>query len=140
MTQPDDVLMTPAQREEFERWAQTVSLAIVKCRVHGHDFPDWDDRRSKVTRDGRTGSFTIVAPCKRKCGVVNTRYVSSDGYLNRRNKLQLDYSEAMPRNRDPLRAYLMPRGARTGHGYTREQRAMFRRELLERGSEWITEE
>jgi len=132
--------LTPAQRHAFDDWLQNIPVIILKCRTLGHEFTDWDDRRSKITRDGATGTYTIVAPCKRKCGVVNTRFVSSDGYLNRRNRLQLDYSQAMPSNRDPLKSYLMPAAARSGHGYTREQRALIRAELLQRLSEWITEE
>ena len=127
--------------DAFERWAQTISLRILKCRTSGHRFPDWDDnRRTKITRDGVTGTYTITRPCARKCGVVSIRYVDRDGYLTRRNRLTMDYSEAHTADRDPDKAYMMPAAARTGHGYTRGQRAYLRREYLARLSEWITEE
>jgi len=136
-----EVLMTPAQREEFTRWVQNVSLTILKCRDQQHDFPDWDDHKRNKVRRQRNGSFVIRAACKRKCGVVRNRFVGTDGYLTRSNKLSMDYSQAMPANRDPLKGYLMPDGARThGGGFTREQRALIRLEIIARLGEWITDE
>jgi len=97
MTTPDK---EARQREAFERWAQTISLRILKCRVQGHQFPDWDHKSSRVARQ----------------------------------------RQAHTADRDPNKAYMMPATARTGHGYTRGQRAYLRREYLARLSEWITEE
>jgi hypothetical protein len=137
MTSPDE---EARQREAFERWAQTISLRILKCRVQGHQFPDWDDqRRTKISRT-RQGSYVIDAACARRCGVILVRYVSSDGYLERSNRITLDYSQAHTADRDPDKSYLMPKAARTGHGYSRAQRAALRREYIERLSEWITQE
>jgi hypothetical protein len=139
--------MTTAEREvqeqweAFERWAQTISLRILKCRTSGHRFPDWDDpKRTKIVRSGATGGYTITAPCTRRCGVVLTRFVDRDGYLIRSNKIQNDYSEAHTADRDPDKSYLMPKAARSGRGFTKAQRAYLRREIIERLSEWITEE
>ena len=136
MTTPDK---EARQREAFERWAQSISLRILKCRVQGHQFPDWDHKSSRVARQ-RDGTFTIEAPCGRRCGVMLVRYVGDDGYLLRSNKITHDYSQARSADRDPDKAYMMPAAARTGHGYTRGQRAYLRREYLARLSEWITEE
>jgi hypothetical protein len=127
------------QWEAFERWAQNISAAILKCRTSGHRFPDWDDqRRTKISRrPDRT--YIIDAACTRKCGVTLTRYVDQDGYLVGRNRIQMDYSQAVTANRDPDKAYLMPKDARSGRGFTRAQRAYLRRELIDRLSEWITD-
>lgn len=124
----------------FVDWAQTIKLAILKCRTSGHRFPDWDDqKRTRITRRPDR-SYTIEAPCLRRCGVRMTRYVAADGYLMRTNKLQHDYSEAHERDYDPNKAYRLPNAARTGRGFTKAQRAYLRQELLERLSEWITNE
>ncbi len=138
MTSPTD---NAKQQEAFERWAQGISLPILKCRTSGHRFPDWDDnRRTKITQNARTGVFIIRAACTRKCGVILTRFVDRDGFLNQANRITHDYSEAHTRDHDPDKGYQMPVAARTGRGYSKSQRARLRIELIQRLSEWITEE
>ena len=129
------------QQAAFEQWAENISLPILKCRTSGHRFPDWDDpRRTAITRNPGSGAYVIRAACIRKCGVILSRYITPDGYLSRSNRITHDYSQAHPRDRDPDKSYKMPAAARTGHGYTKDQRAYLRRELILRLSEWITEE
>jgi hypothetical protein len=142
MTAPDDrTRETVAQWEAFEKWAQTISVRILKCRTSGHRFPDWDDsKHTRITRERATRNYVITAPCTRRCGVILTRWIDPDGYLVRNNKIQMDYTQAHTADRDPDKAYLMPKRARSGHGFTRAQRAYLRRELIERLAEWITEE
>jgi hypothetical protein len=137
-------MTSPSEEEKqwaaFVDWAQTIKLAILKCRTSGHRFPDWDD--TKRTRIGRRPdrSYTITAPCTRRCGVVLTRFIGADGYLLRANKTSYDYSQAHERDYDQNKAYRIPAAARTGRGFSREQRAYLRVELLERLSEWITDD
>jgi len=137
-------MTTPSEEDKqwaaFVDWEQTVKLAILKCRTSGHRFPDWDDRkRTKISRRPDR-SYIIDAPCMRGCGVRMTRYIGSDGFILRSNKMTHDYSQAISRDYDPNKAYRMPKAALTGRGFTREQRAYLRQELLERLSEWITDE
>jgi len=135
---------TPSEEDKqwaaFVDWAQTVKLAILKCRTSGHRFPDWDDRkRTRITRRADR-SYLIDAPCTRGCGVRLTRFIGADGYLLRSNRMTHDYSGAVSRDYDPNKGYRLPQAARTGHGFSRAQRAYLRAELLERLSEWITDE
>jgi hypothetical protein len=137
-------MTSPSEEEKqwaaFVDWAQTIKLAILKCRTSGHRFPDWDDtKRTRIARHPDR-SYTITAPCTRRCGVVLTRYIGQDGYILRSNKMSHDYSQAHSPDYDPNKAYMLPAAARTGRGFSRAQRAYLRAELLERLSEWITDE
>jgi|SRR5215471_7885190 len=121
----------------FEQWAQNLPLNALECRVGQHRWPDWSDhRRTKIKRQVN-GIFHIHVECMRKCGAYLTRYVNQDGYLTRANKIKHEY----PKEKDGSPSvYLMPKEARSGHGFTAAQRAYLRAEIIERLSEWITDE
>lgn len=76
----------------------------------------------------------VVLICKRRCGTTVTRFYTSDGVIARSPRITHDEYEY------PERGYLIPKEARSGHGLTKEMRAMARAEEFERLTEWITEQ
>lgn len=121
-------------------YLQRLPMNVLKCRVDGHDFPDEEkelkkgkNSRVKIRRT-RRGSYIKETPCNRKCGTSVFRFIDSSGYIEKAAKVQHDEYEY------PEYGYLLPEKARSGHGLTRQMRAMARLELLNRLNEWITEE
>jgi hypothetical protein len=120
------------KEKAFDTWIAGIEVKMLECRVNGHDWPDWSDRKRAAWRKSRaTKTITVEVPCKRKCGTTLTRFMDEGGYYVHRNLIRHYY--------DPEFGYLMPPEAR-GPGLTRERRAKLRAELIERLSEWITEE
>lgn len=121
----------------YERWVENAPLRVLQCRRDGHDFPHWEDiarprTRSHARRVGRV--VEVALPCRNKCGVHRTQFVDPvNGFLTRSNKIILDYSETGG-------TYLIPKEARSGRGFTREQRGLIRAESIIRLDEWITQE
>ena len=117
---------------EFDKWLAHIPTRMLECRVNQHDFADWSDKnRTMWHKSKATRVISVEVPCKRKCGTTLTRFLDEDGYYSRSNIIRHFY--------DPEFGYLMPSEAR-GPGLTRERRAKFRRELIGRLTEWITEE
>lgn len=112
----------------FEDWTQRVSMKTLKCRVQGHRFADWDDRR-RAQASASHGVVSIEVPCLRNCGTTATTYIDDDGFIARARKV-LHYEPD---------AYLMPKEAR-GPGLTGVRRAKLRREFITRLGDWITSE
>jgi hypothetical protein len=119
----------------YLQWLETAPLKVLQCRRDGHKFPSWEaavhSKRSRVAKVH--GVVEIEIPCSNKCGVARTQFCDPEtGEMSRRNKIVLDYS----RNRE----YLIPKNARSGRGFTREQRAAVRVETITRLGDWITDE
>lgn len=112
----------------FSQWLQRIPTRALKCRVQGHRIPDWDDRRH-VTMRASGDIILIEAECLRHCGVSITTFVDESGFLARSRRVHYY---------DPAYHYLMPPEARSR--LTRERRAMFRNEFLERNKDWITQD
>jgi hypothetical protein len=112
----------PSWRVPFDQWAQNMPAHVLACRTKGHKWTDWEETDSaRLTRTPR-GIRVIQVDCERKCGAHLTEFVDDEGYLARSARRHVDYDSA----------YLMPTEARSGGGYTREQRAILRYERLER--------
>lgn len=118
--------------ENYEQFLERLPTRIHVCRARGHRFPDWDDHKRTHILKRKTGSFMVWGECLRKCGTIQYSFMDADGHFEKRTTNKLDYSA----NPD----YLLPKNARSGVGLTKEMRAMSRAILLEKLSEWITEE
>jgi hypothetical protein len=114
----------------FQSYLQNTPVRILECRISGHRWPDWSDHKRTKLRRESTGTFILEIQCLRKCGTNLTRFISPDGYLARNNYVRYDYEGG----------YVTPKDARSGKGRTTEMRAAERLELIERNSEWITQE
>jgi hypothetical protein len=123
---PED---TAEDREiAFENWLQRIPTRALKCRVQGHRFPDWDDRKH-VSMALHNRIVYVEAECLRHCGVTITTFVDESGFLAKARKVHYY---------DPNYHYLMPKPARGR--LTKERRAAFRNEFLERNKDWITQD
>jgi hypothetical protein len=120
---------TAKQWEALADWANRLPDKALECRVSGHRWPGWTDRRRTHISRERNGTYLINAECERKCGARITRHIDRDGYLSRNNIVRVEYDAD----------YLMPAAARTGRGYSRAQRAYLRAEMLDRLAEAITD-
>jgi hypothetical protein len=118
----------------YLKWLEGAPLKVLQCRRDGHRFRDWESAARKPGMVRKIhGVVEIDAPCGNKCGVARTQFCDPEtGELTRRNKIILDYSG------NP--AYLVPKEARSGRGFTREMRAAVRVETITRLAEWITDE
>jgi hypothetical protein len=115
----------------FDTWVAHIPTRMLECRVNHHQFADWSDRKNAAWRKSRlTKVITVEVPCRRKCGTTLTKFLDEDGNYSRSNIVRHYY--------DPEYGYLMPKDAR-GPGLTKERRTKFRRELIERNNEYITE-
>jgi hypothetical protein len=121
--------LDPKTQVAFEQWlASQVDTVVLRCRVGRHKWPDPFDKACHVTKPAvLNGRFLIEADCERGCGVSVTRYVGTDGIIER-SIPHYDY----PDNDATGRAYLLPREARSGHGLTKEQRGLMFLELIKR--------
>lgn len=117
----------------FDDWLAVLPIKFLECRVGRHRWPDFSDhKRTSIKMNRRTRSIMIDAPCMRNCGTTMTRYLDSNGFIERSNTVRYAY--------DPEKDYRMPKAASNKEGLTKDRIARMRRELVTRLTEWITEE